>query len=53
MTFNKRQSKTEYIVIGNYGDEVRTMSTQVEKGLMNMAKEHKMLGAWFAETGEH
>jgi hypothetical protein len=53
MTFNNKEGKTEYMVIGNHDEEVRTVSNQVKKGRINRVKEHKMLGTWWDETGKY
>ena len=53
MTFNNKQGKTEYMVIGKFDEEVRTISKKVKKGIINRVKEHKMLGTWFDETGDY
>ena len=51
MTFNNKNGKTEHLVIGNFKEEIRTVTKKVKKGLINRVTEHKMLGSWFNETG--
>ena len=53
MTFNNKPGKTEYMVIGKFNEEVRTVSKKVKKGHINRVKEHKLLGSWFDETGDY
>ena len=53
MTFNNKHGKTEYMVIGNFDEEVRTISKTVKEGNINRVKEHKMLGTWYDETGDY
>ena len=53
MTFNNKHGKTEYMVIGNFDEEVRTISKTVKKGNINRVKEHKLLGTWYDETGDY
>ena len=53
MTFNNKEGKTEYMVIGNFNEEERTVSQKVKKGVINRVKEHKMLGTWVDETGNY
>ena len=53
MTFNNRQGKTEYMVIGKGKDEVRTISNKVKKGVIKKVKEHKLLGTWVDSRGDY
>ena len=54
MVFNNKTGKTEYMVItGKNKEEIRTISSQVKKGVINRVNEHKMLGTWFNETGRY
>ena len=53
MTFNNKNGKTEYMIIGKKNEEVRTICEQVKKGMVNRVKEHKTLGSWFDETGDY
>ena len=53
MTFNNKNGKTEYMVIGKKKEEVRTLCEQVKKGMISRVKEHKLLGSWFDETGDY
>ena len=53
MTFNNKRGKTEYMIIGKFDEEVRTVSKKVKKGFINRVNEHKMLGTWFDETGDY
>ena len=53
MTFNNRQGKTEYMVIGKGKDEVRTISNKVKKGIIKKVKEHKLLGTWVDSRGDY
>jgi hypothetical protein len=52
-TFNNKNGKTEYMVIGQFDEEIRTVSEKVKKGMINRVKEHKQLGSWFDETGDY
>ena len=53
MIFSNKRGKTECMVIGDYGEEIRTISKQLKRGVVNRVKEHKMLGSWFDETGDY
>ncbi len=53
MTFNNKNSKTEYMVIGNFEEEPYTVTNQVKNGRIQKVPEHKALGTWFDETGEY
>ena len=53
MTFNNKRGKTEYMVVGQFNEEVRTLSRRVKKGTISRVEEHKMLGTWIDETGEY
>jgi hypothetical protein len=53
MTFNNKNGKTEYMVIGNCKEKIRTVNKKVKKGLINRVEEHKMLGTWVDESGNY
>ena len=53
MTFNNKRGKTEYMVVGKFDEEIRTLSRRVKKGTISRVEEHKMLGTWIDETGEY
>ena len=53
MSFNNKPGKTEYMVIGRFKEEVKTVNNEVRKGLINRVKEHKMLGTWVDESGKY
>ena len=53
MTFGNKQGKTEYMIVGKFNEEIRTVSKKVKKGIINRVNEHKMLGTWFDETGDY
>ena len=53
MTFNNKVGKTEYMVIGNHQEEIRTVTNEVKKGRIERVKEHKMLGTWLDESGTY
>ena len=52
MTFNNKNGKTEYIVIGKK-KETQSLTNKVKKGTVQRTKEHKMLGTWVNETGDY
>ena len=49
---NKR-GKTEYMIVGNFKEEKRTVTKKVKKGAIERVEEHKMLGSWIDETGSY
>ena len=53
MTFNNKRGKTEYMVVGKFNEEIRTLSKTVKKGTISRVEEHKMLGTWIDETGDY
>ncbi len=53
MTFNNKNGKTEYMVIGGFDEEPYTITNTVKKGRIQRVQEHKTLGTWFDETGEY
>ena len=50
-TFNNKNGKTEYMIIGKAKEEKRTITNCVKNGKIQQATEHKMLGTWYDETG--
>ena len=53
MTFNNREGKTEYMIIGKGRDEIRSVTTTVKKGYIPRVKEHKLVGSWIDENGSY
>ncbi len=53
MTFNNKNTKTEYMVIGGFEEEPYTITNKVKNGRIQRVQEHKTLGTWFDETGEY
>ena len=53
MTFNNKDGKTEYVVVIQKEDEVRTVTSEVKRGRIERVQEHKMQGTWFDETGDY
>ena len=53
MTFNNREGKTEYMIIGKGRDEIRSVTTTVKKGHIPRVKEHKLVGSWINEEGRY
>ena len=53
MTFNNKNSKTEYMVIGSFEEEILTVTNEVKNGRIEKVPEHRMLGTWFDESGEY
>ena len=53
MTFNNKNTKTEYMVIGEFDEEPYSITNTVKKGRVQKVGEHKALGTWFDETGEY
>ncbi len=53
MTFNNKNTKTEYMVIGGFEEEPYTITNTVKNGRIQRVQEHKTLGSWFDETGEY
>ena len=51
MTFNNKNSKTEYMVIGKFKEEPYTVTSLVKKGKVQRVETHKALGTWFDESG--
>ena len=48
MTFSTKNSKTEYMIIGDFEDPY-TVTNKVKHGRIKQVKEHKALGTWFNE----
>ena len=54
MTFNNKNEKTEYMVIGeNEEEEIQAVTSKVKKGGIERVPEHKLIGTWFDETGDY
>ncbi len=53
MTFNNKNTKTEYMVIGGIDEEPYTVTDKVKNGRIERVAEHKALGTWFDESGEY
>ena len=53
MSFNNKNGKTEYMIIGKSKEEVRTVSEKVKRGHINRVTEHKLVGTWLDETGNY
>ena len=52
-TFNNKNGKTEYMIIGGFESHPQAITSYVKNGSIQRALEHKMLGTWFDETGKY
>ena len=52
-TFNNKNGKTEYLIIGEFEEDMNAITSCVKRGTIQLAKEHKVLGSWFDSSGNY